>query len=304
MAEFTTKKFLDQAGVSTLWSKIAEEVGKVDAKAIKNTEEIDKLGTRLGTAEGKIAALEAGTYDDTEVRGLIAGNAANITTNAGNIALNASAIAVLNGNAETTGSVANTATAIAAAEVAKIVADADASYDTLKEIADWILNDTTGAADMANDIAALELKVGNMAVVDQISTAINNALKIDGVEKYALASALTAAVDRVKALEDAGFQNAEQVGSAIDAKITTLDLANTYDAKGAAAAAETAAKAHADGLNTAMNTRVATLEGIDHNKILTDAKVYTDTEINTKIIALTKAEIDQAIANAKAAVQA
>ena len=304
MAEFTTKKFLDQAGVSTLWSKIAEEVGKVDAKAIKNTEEIDKLGTRLGTAEGKIAALEAGTYDDTEVRGLIAGNAANITTNAGNIALNASAIAVLNGNAETTGSVANTATAIAAAEVAKIVADADASYDTLKEIADWILNDTTGAADMANDIAALELKVGNMAVVDQISTAINNALKIDGVEKYALASALTAAVDRVKALEDAGFQNAEQVGSAIDAKITALDLANTYDAKGAAAAAETAAKAHADGLNTAMNTRVATLEGIDHNKILTDAKAYTDTEINTKIIALTKAEIDQAIANAKAAVQA
>ena len=304
MAEFTTKKFLDQAGVSTLWSKIVEEVGKVDAKAIKNTEEIDKLGTRLGTAEGKIAALEAGTYDDTEVRGLIAGNAANITTNAGNIALNASAIAVLNGNAETTGSVANTATAIAAAEVAKIVADADASYDTLKEIADWILNDTTGAADMANDIAALELKVGNMAVVDQISTAINNALKIDGVEKYALASALTAAVDRVKALEDAGFQNAEQVGSAIDAKITALDLANTYDAKGAAAAAETAAKAHADGLNTAMNTRVATLEGIDHNKILTDAKAYTDTEINTKIIALTKAEIDQAIANAKAAVQA
>ena len=137
------KKFLDQSGVSTLWSKIAEEVGKVDAKAIKNTEDIGKLDTRLGTAEGKIAALEAGTYDDTEVRGLIAGNAADIETNAGNIALNASAIAVLNGNAETTGSVANTATAIAAAEVAKIVADADASYDTLKEIADWILNDTT-----------------------------------------------------------------------------------------------------------------------------------------------------------------
>ena len=33
---------------------------------------------------------------------------------------------------------------------------------------------------------------------------------------------------------------------------------------------------------------------------LIDAKAYTDTEINTKIIALTEAEIDQAIANAKA----
>ena len=52
-----------------------------------------------------------------------------------------------------------------------------------------------------------------------------------------------------------------------------------------------------------MNTRVAALEGIDHNKILTDANTYTDTEINTKIIALTEAEIDQAIANAKAAAQ-
>ena len=45
---------------------------------------------------------------------------------------------------------------IAADEVAKVVAGADASFDTLKEIADWIKNDATGAAKMANDIAALK----------------------------------------------------------------------------------------------------------------------------------------------------
>ncbi len=45
---------------------------------------------------------------------------------------------------------------VASEEVAKIVADADASYDTLKEIADWILNDTTGAAKMSNDITRLD----------------------------------------------------------------------------------------------------------------------------------------------------
>lgn len=45
---------------------------------------------------------------------------------------------------------------ISAEEVAKIVANADESYDTLKEIADWIMNDTTGAAKMANDITALQ----------------------------------------------------------------------------------------------------------------------------------------------------
>lgn len=46
--------------------------------------------------------------------------------------------------------------AIAAEEVAKIVANADSSYDTLKEIADWILSDTTGAAKMVEDIEAIQ----------------------------------------------------------------------------------------------------------------------------------------------------
>lgn len=45
---------------------------------------------------------------------------------------------------------------ILAEEVAKIVNSADTKYDTLKEISDWILNDTTGAASMANDIANLK----------------------------------------------------------------------------------------------------------------------------------------------------
>lgn len=47
---------------------------------------------------------------------------------------------------------------ISAEEVAKIVANAPEDFDTLKEIADWIENDTTGAAKMANDIQALQAK--------------------------------------------------------------------------------------------------------------------------------------------------
>lgn len=292
------KKFLDQAGVSTLWSRIAEEVAKVDEKAVANAATIATHGTRLDSAEAKIAALEAGTYDDTELRGLI-GN------NADAIADNVAAIAVLNGDAATTGSVANTANAAAAAKVAEIVANADADFDTLKEIADWILNDTTGAADMANDIAALQGLVGDVAVATQIADAI----AAEGLDKYALAADLTALANRVKVLEDAGYQNAEAVAAAIDAKIAALDLANTYDTKGAAAAAETAAKAHADSLNTAMNARVVVLEGIDHTKFesagaaaqaLVDAKAYTDAEIAGHVTALTEAEIDAAIAAAKA----
>ena len=290
------KKFLDQSGVSTLWTRVAEEVSKVNTKVETNINDISTL-------KGKVEALEQGTYDDTEIRGLISDNTDAIADNADAIAENAGAILILNGDAETVGSVANTATQIAATKVAEIVANADADFDTLKEIADWILNDTTGAADMANDIAALQTLVGDTAVATQISNAIDTALKFDGVDKYALASDLTALSTRVKTLEDAGYQNADQVGSAIDAKITALDLANTYDAKGAAATAESLAKAYADGL--AANYDAAGKA----DQALVDAKAYSDTNLNTakaytdtafgQIQALTEAEIDAAIAAAK-----
>ena len=251
------KKFLDQSGVSTLWSRVAAEVKKVDDKATKNAEDI-------GVLQGKVDALEKGTYDDSAVRELIGANAVAIGENKAAHEANAAAIAVLNGNAETAGSVANTANAAAAAKVAEIVANADADFDTLKEIADWILNDTTGAADMANDIAALQGLVGDKAVATQIAEAISAA----GLDKYALAADLTTLADRVKVLEDAGYQNAAQVGSAIDAKIAALNLAETYEGKGAAAQA------------------------------LADANAYTNTEM-AKIQILSEEDIDAAIAAAQ-----
>ena len=307
------KKFLDQGGVSTLWNRVAAEVAKVDAKAVANA-------AKIATMEGQIAALEAGTYDDTKVRELIGANAEAIAANKAAHEANAAALVVLNGDAETAGSVAHTANAAAAAEVAKIVANADADFDTLKEIADWILNDTTGAADMANDIAALEAKMAGVdeTVVKTVAAALEAALKVEGADKYALASELVALADRVKALEDAGYQNAAQVGSAIDAKIAALDLANAYDAKGAAAAAETAAKAYADGLAKNYDASGAAAQALADAKLyvdgiaanhetkgaaaqaLVDAKAYTDAEM-AKVQALTEAEIDAAIA---AAVQA
>lgn len=292
------KKFLDQAGVSTLWSRIAEEVAKVDEKAVANAAEIEVHAGKIQTMEGQIAALEAGTYNDSELRELIGNNKAAHEANT-------AALELLNSDATTAGSVAHTAEAAAAAKVAEVVASADADFDTLKEIADWILNDTTGAADMANDIAALQGLVGDVAVATQIA----NAIAAEGLDKYALAADLNALADRVKALEDAGYQDAEAVAAAIDTKIAALDLANAYDAKGAASAAETAAKAHADSLNTAMNARVVVLESIDHTKFeaagaaaqaLIDAKAYTDAEIAGHVTALSTAEIDAAIASAKA----
>ena len=283
------KKFLDQAGVSTLWGKVAEEVAKVDAKAVENA-------GKITTLEGKVAALEAGTYDDTEVRGLITANTTAIGQNKAAHEANAAAIAILNGGADAAGSVANTAATAAALEVAKVVADANADFDTLKEIADWIMSDTTGAAGMAADIDALQAQMAGVesTVVAKIAAEIEVALKVEGAEKYALASELSALAGRVETLEKAGYQNADQVSAAITAAIEALKLADTYEAKGEAAKAEAAAKAYADSL--AVNYEVAGAAAT----ALADAKAYTDTEINTKVIALTEAEILTAIANTNA----
>ena len=77
------------------------------------------------------------------------------------------AITVLNGNASTSGSVAY--------QIAQIVAGADASFDTLKEIADWIINDTVGATQMANDIATLKDTVFGTTSTSILKTADTSA---------------------------------------------------------------------------------------------------------------------------------
>ena len=314
------KKFLDSAGVSTLWTRIKAELEPqqqaIDALQTTVGEHTTTIGEHTATLAdhaSKIDALEKGTYDDTEVRELIGANTTAIET--------------LNGDAETAGSVANTATTIAAAKVAEIVAGADTSYDTLKEIADWILNDTTGAADMANDIAALQSQMAGIesTVVAHVAAEIDSALKVDGVNKYALATELTALAGRVKALEDAGHATEEAVAQALqeakdyadglavnydaagsatqalaDAKAYADGLAGNYDAKGSAAQALTDAKTYSDG-NLALakqysDANLVTAKSYSDTNLNT-AKTYTDTEL-AKVVALSTEEIDAAIAAA------
>ncbi len=93
---------------------------------------------------------------------------------------------------------------VASEEVAKIVAGADASYDTLKEIADWILSDTTGAAKMANDITRLDAILDGIGGTDEQATvvayvtAMIEALGIGDYAKTAdMNTALAKKVDKV-----------------------------------------------------------------------------------------------------------
>lgn len=52
--------------------------------------------------------------------------------------------------------------ALIANEITKVVAGADANFDTLKEVADWIKNDKTGAAKMQTDIRTLKTDLQNI----------------------------------------------------------------------------------------------------------------------------------------------
>lgn len=77
---------------------------------------------------------------------------------------------------------------VAIEEVAKIVDGADSSFDTLKEIAEWIANDTTGSVQMANDITELKNNINTLnsdkyiagSVKNSVIEGINNAMIING----------------------------------------------------------------------------------------------------------------------------
>ena len=178
------KKFLDSAGVSTLWGQVKAEIAKIP------------------------------TYDDTQVKADIAANTAaieaEVTRAKAAEKVNADAIAVLNSDSSVEGSVAY--------QIAQIVAGADGNFDTLKEIADWIaahpesvtaLNaaitneaNRAKAAEKANTdaIDALETLVGDVAVATQIANAIADA----NLSQYALASELTALSTQLSNLKGTG----------------------------------------------------------------------------------------------------
>ena len=66
-----------------------------------------------------------------------------------------------------------TAKSAAAEAVAAVVADAPSDFDTLKEVADWIKNDTTGAAALQTNVGTLNTKVS--ALEDASHTHANKA---------------------------------------------------------------------------------------------------------------------------------
>lgn len=110
----------------------------------------------------------AKNYTDTEI-GKVNDAASTLTDRVtaveGKASANETAIGVLNGDETTAGSVKKTV----ADAVAKIVADAPESFDTLKEISDWIASHSESAATMnsaiqtnSSAITALQTLIGSL----------------------------------------------------------------------------------------------------------------------------------------------
>lgn len=181
--------------------------------------DVDAINAKIGTVEENktivqmiTEAQEAATYDDTALSGRVTAIENDYLKTADKTALQSE---ISTAKAE----------AISEAVAAVVGEGTSADFDTLKEIADWILSDTTGAASLVTrisaiesdylktadktalqgEIDALETLVGALPegavstnVVDYIQEAING-LKIGD---YAKASELTALAERVTTIEE------------------------------------------------------------------------------------------------------
>lgn len=217
-------------------------------------------------------------------------------------------VAILKGDKNTEGSVAY--------QVAQIVAGADASYDTLKEIADWIMSDQTGATKMANDIKAnadaitdLEALVGTIPaeatatdIVGYIAEYVQAQLTASDLSQYAKATDFNALKEYVGD-ETKGLVKCLSIvtikATDNESAIATLNGDDTTEGSVAKAVKDGVAEAKAytdtkdsamDGRMTAVETKatanetaIGVLNGADTvegsvAKALKDAKDYTDTK--------------------------
>ena len=238
---YKTENNAEIAGIKENYATKDQAQGYADAKdeaiaAAKKAgddaqDAVDTLAGKVGEVPADKTVVQmisdaqnAATYDDTKVKE--------------DIQANAEEIAKLNGNAETEGSVDYKI----AQAVAAIMENPDETMNSINELVTWINDHAQDALELSNkvsanekDIEALEGLVGTTGVAQQIADAIAAALTVDGVDKYALATDLTAAIARIAALEKDTHTHAnkdvldsitaEKV-AAWDAKANDADLAD------------------------------------------------------------------------------
>lgn len=236
---YGAKKYADEKAAAAQSAAEATAAGDATSKVNAAKEEIK--GTTDALA-GRIKAVEDDyltSADKTEITG-----AASALE--GRVAANEGAIATLNGEGE--GSVKKQV----ADAIAGVVAGAPEDFDTLKEVADWIGADTTGAAQMQADIATL--KGGDTvegSVAKQVKDAVAAEAEIARAAEKQNADDIDAAEGRIKAIEDDYLKAADK--QELQGNIDTVSgVANA-----AAPQATTYTKTEVDGLISTSEGKLA-----------------------------------------------
>lgn len=245
------KKFLDQGGVSTLWTKVAEKVAAEEARAklaeaaaLKAAQDaqadIDALETYVGTipsdeayaditnivafiqkrAQEVLAQAQGGSSETAA--SVKAALDAYIALNDPKVTKNAEDIATIMGDylkkadkdelAEDIKANADEILRIDAALKAAIDDEDGAGLDSIKDLATWIETHGEEAAGYAAAITALEGLVGDTAVATQIA----NAIAAENLAQYAKTADISATLQKV--------DTQGTVTEAINAAITALSI--------------------------------------------------------------------------------
>ena len=203
-------------------------------------------------------------------------------------------LSVLTGNQEgSINSQINTA-------IASIVAGADASLDTLKEIADWIGNDITRAAELANKVSNNETNIthiqSNIATANIVISTLTQT-----------AESLQQSINKVETDYKAADQSLEttlsgNITSQISALQTEINnkfsnLSNLYDAKNSASQAQANANQYTDRKISELSINsYVTLTELESRNYLTEhqslANYVKTSDVYTKSQTYTKSEVN------------
>ena len=278
VAEGKIEALEGKVDVAKVSEAISAAIAAQDFSGFTTDAEHTELSGKVTTAEGKIAALEAKFGDDE-------GSVADMVADAKQEAIDAAA--------EDAKSKADAAQAAAIAEATRLDGLMDARVDAIEAVVethalksdvqaiDSRLTAETGAnateiTNIKNAMGAMSTQIGEKAAQTELDAAeerIATLEESDATHNTLLAN-LRTDVDAKATKEEHNALKAlvgtTSVADQINAKIEALDLANTYEEKGAAAKALTDAKAYTDGKDTVMNARVEALEA-------KDVVLYSDT---------------------------
>lgn len=184
--------------------KIGDFLKSADAEATYATiEDLGAVEEDLSELSGRVDALDTATT--------------------GRVSVLEAKVDVLNGEATVEGSVKKQVVDA----IAGVVAKAPEDFDTLKEIADWIANDQTGAASLANRVSAVEKTVGEqgeaIAALEEVALSGTASLEVLNAITAEDVAAWDAAEKNAKDYADGLAKTEKEARELLAGRVTTAE---------------------------------------------------------------------------------